>query len=267
MKKITTFVLLALVSSLMLSGLTSSVQAQVDPSILLKIASKAQTQVENQLSKMDTISPEVNQLFLQGTAEVNSIEDSLNNDDMSSARLHFLTAMKTFKKITQIISLSDMSTERTQLTATSSIKTRPTNDLDRLEKYVDSLKNIASKHNTEIDFSEIDKLIEDSRTQIRAENFDGVYDTINKIKKLSDDIQQKLREEANKTTSKRSQNYIEKYLEIVDKLIEQANEQGSSEELIDKLTQAKENLSNATNKGQIIKEIRNIILLKHQLNQ
>ena len=266
MKKITTFILLILVSSLVFNGLTSSAQAQIDPNILLKISLKAKSQVDTQLSKMDSVSSEVNQLFLQASAEVDQIEDSLENDDVSSARLHFLTAMKTFKKITHMISSSDSVSEKTQL-AKSSMKRIPTHDIDRLGKYVDHLKNIAKRHNVDIDFSEIDRLFEDAKTQIREKNFDGVYNTIHELKQLSHEIQQKLREEANKASPSRTHNYIQRYLEIVDKLIEKAKEQGSSEEIIDKLTHARENLSNATNKGQIIKEIRNIILLKHQLQQ
>jgi len=266
MKKITTFILLILVSSLVFNGITISAQAQIDPNILLKISLKAKSQVETQLSKMDSVPSEVNQLFLQASSEVDQIEDSLENDDVSSARLHFLTAMKTFKKITHMISSSDSVSEKTQLVK-SSINRKPTHDIDRLENYVDNLKNIAQRHNVDIDFSEIDRLIEDAKTQIREENFDGVYNTLHELKQLTHDIQKKLREEANKAAPSRTHNYILRYLEIADHLIEQAKDQGSSEELIDKLTEARENLSNATNKGQIIKEIRNIIKLKHQIEQ
>lgn len=266
MKKITTFVLLVLVSSLVLNGLTSTAQAQIDPNILLKISLKAKSQVETQLSKMDSVPSEANQLFLQASTEVKQIEDSLENDDVSSARLHFLTAMKTFKKITQMISSSDSVSEKTQL-ATSPMNRKPIHDIDRLEKYVDNLKNIAKKHNVDIDFSEIDELFEDARTQIREKNFDAISSTIQELKQLSYDIQQKLREESNKSTSSRTYNYIQRYLEIIDDLIEKAKDQGFSEELIDKLTMAKENLSSATNKGEIIKEIRNIIKLKQQLGR
>ena len=264
MKIVTTFVLLVLVTSLMFGGLTSSAQAQIDPYILLKIASKAKLQVESQLSKMDSVSSTANQLFRQASSEVRLIEEALENDDISSARLHFLTAMKTFKKIT--IMTSDDKTERAELAATS-IKRKPTNDLDRLEKYVGSLKEIASKHNVDVDFSEIDRLLENARAQIREDKLDEVYDTIHQLKRLGIEIQHKIRELTNQTTTDRATNYVQRYLHFVDQLIETANEKGSSQELIDKLNQAKENLSNATDRGQIIKEIRNIILLKHQIAQ
>ena len=50
MKKITSFVLLILVSSMVLGGMTNTAQAQNDPTILLKIAKQAQKQLENQIN-------------------------------------------------------------------------------------------------------------------------------------------------------------------------------------------------------------------------
>ena len=50
MKTVTTFALLVLVASMALGGMTSNVSAAEDPAILLKIATRAQEQIQNQIS-------------------------------------------------------------------------------------------------------------------------------------------------------------------------------------------------------------------------
>ena len=58
--------------------------------------------------------------------------------------------------------------------------------------------------------------------------------------------------------------YAQKYLEQLDRLIEHAKKQGVSDEIIEKLETAKENLSSADNPAEIVKEIRKIMSIKDQ---
>ena len=50
MNSIVTFSLLILVASMAIGGMTNSIYAQDDPAILLKLAKRAQNQIENQIS-------------------------------------------------------------------------------------------------------------------------------------------------------------------------------------------------------------------------
>jgi len=84
MKKITSFVLLILVSSMVLGGMTNTAQAQSDPTILLKIAKHAQKQLENQINQNS--SDKTKQLFKEGTRQIMALEESLKNNDIDSAK-------------------------------------------------------------------------------------------------------------------------------------------------------------------------------------
>ena len=81
MKTITTFGLLILVASMALGGMTSNVSAQDnDPTVLLKIAKRAQEQIHNQISTDS--SDKVKRLFQEGTQKVNALEKSLRSDNV-----------------------------------------------------------------------------------------------------------------------------------------------------------------------------------------
>lgn len=65
-------------------GMTHTVQAQTDPSILLKIAKQAQNQLENQINQDS--SDKAKQLFREGTQQMKALEESLANNDVESAK-------------------------------------------------------------------------------------------------------------------------------------------------------------------------------------
>lgn len=266
MKTIGTFALLILVASMALGGMTNNVFAAEDPAFYLKIAKRAQEQIQNQIS---TDSPDkVKKLFEEGTRQVNALEKSLRSDDVSSAKEHFLSAMKIFKQISRHLSASDTVSDVASKFETSVKDTvrDPSNDLDRLQAYVKSLKTIAEKHNALIDFSELYELFSIARQQIDAKQFTQAQETVHKIKETIVEVNKELREKAAKQESQRAKEYAQKYLEQLDRLIENAKKQGISDEIIKKLVTAKENLSSATNPNEIIEEIRKIMSMKDQFD-
>jgi len=153
MKKITSFVLLILVSSMILGGMTNTAQAQTDPTILLKIAKQAQKQLENQINQNS--SDKTKQLFKEGTRQIMALEESLKNNDIDSAKKYFLSAMKIFKEISQ--QLTNNQSSQVEVYTLKNTVTDPSADLFRMQEYVNNLKIIAKKYNTPINFSEIVK--------------------------------------------------------------------------------------------------------------
>ena len=216
MRTITSFGLLALVVSMVFSGIPISVEAQADPNILLKIASQAQKQIETQISNQQ-VSDEVQKLFEEGSAKVDSLKDSLENDDISSARNHFLSAMKIFKKISQMI------LERPTVGAAISVSNTAyslSSDLERVVKFLSKLKAIAEKHDSGIDFSEIDRLISITKSNIYDGNFDETKKNIVQIKRLLSDIKTTLVAQANESKTARAKDFAQKHLEKLANLIE-----------------------------------------------
>jgi len=260
MKKIASFVLLILVSSMILGGMTNPAQAQTDPSILLKIAKHAQKQLENQINQDS--SDKIKQLFKDGAQQIKVLEESLKNNEIDLAKQHFLSAMRIFKEVSQQLSINQSSpAEMTTLKATAE---DPSADLLRMQNYVDNLRTIAKKYNTSVDFSEIDDLFVTAKKQIMDRQFDDALQTISKIKQITVDFNNKIREYASQQEQSRAKEYAQKYLEQLDRLIENAKNKGLSEDIIQKLETARENLSSATDPHEIIKQVREIISIKEQ---
>jgi hypothetical protein len=264
MKSIATFALLILVASMALGGMTGSAFAADDPAIL-KIAKRAQEQISNQIS--DHSSDKIKRLFEEGTQQVRFLEKSLQNDDVNSAKEHFLSAMNIFKEISRHLTTSDSVSDIESQDESSSVRDtakNPSDDLQRLQSHVNNLKTIAKKYDASIDFSELDELFVKARQQISDHQFAQALDTIHEIKETIVDVNKELREEASKQESQRAKVYAQKYLEQLDRLIENAKKQGVSDEIIEKLEFAKENLSSMDDPRQIIEEIRKIMSLKDQ---
>ena len=265
MKTITTFGLLILVASMVLGGMTSSVSAADDPTVLLKIAKRAQEQIHNQISADS--SDKIKRLFEQGTQNVEALEKALRNDDVSSAKEYFLSAMKIFEEISRHLTTSNTVSDTVPQAESASVRSTvrdPSNDLQRLQVYVNSLKTIAKKYNTSIDFSELDELFAEARKQVSDKQFTLATETLHEIKETIVEVNKELREEAAKQESERAKKYAQQYLEQLDRLIEQAKKQGVANEIIEKLETARENLSSADNPKKIVEEIRKIISIKDQ---
>ena len=262
MKTITTFGLLILIASMVLGGMTSSVSAADDPTVLLKIAKRAQEQIHNQISADS--SDKIKRLFEQGTQNVEALEKALRNDDVSSAKEYFLSAMKIFEEISRHLTTSNTVSDTAPQVESDSVRSTvrdPSNDLQRLQVYVNSLKTIAKKYNTSIDFSE---LFAEARKQVSDKQFTLATETLHEIKETIVEVNKELREEAAKQESERAKKYAQQYLEQLDRLIEQAKKQGVANEIIEKLETARENLSSADNPKKIVEEIRKIISIKDQ---
>jgi hypothetical protein len=275
MKTITTFGLLILVVSMVLGGMTSNVSAQDSSAqdssaqdssaqdssaILLKIAKRAQKQIQNQIS-IDS-SDEIKRLFEDGTEKVNALEESLRNNDNTSAKEYFLSAMKIFTDISRQLTIPNTTSQAETDSVKSTVKD-PSNDLKRLQVYANSLKTIAKKYNTSID-SELDGLFAKARQQITDYQFAPASETLHEIKETIVEVNKELRQEALKQESQRAKEYAQRYLEQLDRLIENAIKQDVADEIIEKLKTAKENLSLAENPSKIVEEIRKIMNIKDQ---
>jgi len=260
MNKITSFALLILVSSLALGGVTHTAQAETDPSILLKIAKQAQSQLENQMNK--DVSDKTKQLFKEGTQEIKNLEESIKNNDTDSAKNHFLSAMRIFKEISQ--QLSNIKSPQPEMAAFKAPTKDPSADLKRMQDYIKNLKIIVKKYNTSINFSELDDLFVSARKQISDKQFDDAVETISKIKQITIDLNNKIREHASKQKQSHATAYAQTYLEQLDRLIENARSQGLSKNTIQKLETAKANLSSTTDPNEIIMQIKEIISIKEQ---
>jgi len=259
MKSIAIFGLLILTASLALGGMTNNVFAQENPSILSQIANRAQEQIQNQIS--NDSSEEIKKLFEEGKKEVEALEESLSNNDLASAKKYFLSAMKIFTQISH--QLNTVQTTQTETDITQTIH-NPSNDLLRMQGYVTNLKTIAKNHNASMDFSSLDQSFEIAKNQINNYQFKEASQTIHEIKKIIIELNVELRQQTSQQESNRAQAFAQKYLKQINRLIEHGQNTGMPEDIMQKFESARESLTLALSPSEVIKEVRNILLLQQQ---
>jgi len=245
---------------LILGNMTNITYAQDDPSILIKIAKRAQDQIQNQITEKTSL--EIKNLFEDGKNEFNALENSLSNNDLTSAKEHFLSTMKIFTEVSR--KLASNQTSQNEIKTTQPTPNNPSNELLRMYSYVNNLKSIAQKHNSSVDFSYLDQLFVSAQNQIRNHQFNEAAQTIQEIKQNIIEINAKLRQEASQQEQTRAQSFAQKYLIQLDRLIEHSQVTGQSQDVIQKLELARENLISAESPSEIILEVRNIMLIQQQ---
>ncbi len=260
MKSIAIYGILILTVSLVFGGMTNTVSAQENPWILVKIAKRAQDQIQIQISNDSP--KEIKKLFEEGKKEAESIEESISTNDLTSAKEHFLSTMRIYTEISHQLATTQISHPENSTTQTT--QPNPSNDLLRMYGYVNNLKGIAKNYNSTFDFSKLNELFVIARNQINSNQFNEASQTIHEIKKNIIDINAELRQQASHQESNRAQAFAQKYLKQLDRLIELAQDTGKSKDIIQKLEVARESLTLATSPGNIIKEVRNILLLQQQ---
>ena len=259
MKSIAIYGLLVLTASLTLGGMTNTVFAQENPSILSQIATRAQEQIQIQMSNES--SEELKKLFEEGKNEVEALDESLSNNDLTSAKKHFLSSMKIFTNISH--QLTTVQTIKSEINTIQTVP-NPSNDLLRMQSYVNSLKVIAKNQNAPLDFSSLDQSFAIAKNQINNNQFEEATQTIHEIKKIIIEFNTELRHQASQQESNRAQAFAQKYLKQLDRLIEHGQNTGMPEDIMQKFEYSRENLTLATSPSGVIKEVRNILLLQQQ---
>ena len=259
MKSVTIFVFLILTVSLALGGATNLVYAQDNPHILIRIAQGAQDKIQSQISSDS--SEEIKNLFEEGQRGVLALENALSNNDLTSAKEHFLSTMKIFTNLSH-----QLASNQTAQTEARTIPTapNPSNDLHRMQGYVNSLKVIANNQNATVDFTSVDNLFLDAKTQINNYRYTEATQTVQQIKEAIIELNAELRQQASQQETNRAQAFAQKYLKQLDRLIEHAQITGMSEDIIEKLKTSSGSLSLATSPSEVVSEVRNILLLQQQ---
>ncbi|HJJ22888.1 MAG TPA: hypothetical protein OQH54_04140 [Nitrosopumilus sp.] len=245
MKTLALFTIFVLIFGTVSTSLVNDAYAQKDPNILLHIATQADKQILNQLDRAygDSVPSDIQALYEKGHTAVESLESSLP-DDMEQARENFLTAMKSFKQITRMI--SEPITEA-RLTTSSDVSDRDLkSELNRLHKYFQSLKTVSDNHNTGIDFSEIKELFAQAREQINSGEIETATETIQQLESLIDTTKNNIREHSSNSASDR----------IIEFALKQLNK---IKDILDKATSVDPDMPELEEANSIIQEIETLI--------
>jgi hypothetical protein len=237
MKKLALFAIIVLIFGTISPSLVNHAYGQNDPSILLRIAVQADEQIVNQLNGIyeNKIPNNIEILYEKGHLSVESLNESLSNDDIEKAKQDFLLAMNSFMQISRIIS---QSSEKVVVVTVSEKSNRNiSSEIDRLEKYVKSLENISKKYdvNVESNFIKIHALIQELRVEIN--NVNKVHTGIKEIKIILDSIKNDIRESASKHKSDFIKRFLDRLLDKITNQLIMAEDNGVDQTQISKASE------------------------------
>src|SRR5438270_2119413 len=209
--KTLSFVLLVLVVSIILTNLPSSSYADPNLDTLLRIATQARDNINIQLSQLPTVPDEINQLYTQGSKETDALAQSVSQEDQTSSKAHFLSAMKIFKEINDKISSLTPAATSEQTTQISTLQLG--SEINRIQSLGDKLKTIAITNNVEIDFTKFNQIMQDARKNLDVGNTDQVNKDLQTANQVILDVHQLLADAAKKKTSDRAKDFTEKQIQ------------------------------------------------------
>jgi len=259
------FVLFVLVGSMILASIPSQIYADPQLDSLLRIANQARDNIKIRLSQLATIPDEIAKLYEQGSAETDALAQSVAQEDITSSKQHFLSAMKLFKETSDKISSSAPAIVGEPLPPTDTSRLK--NAIATIEKTAERIKAVATKNNVSIDFTEFDKLMHIARQNLEEGKADEVAKTLEIAKQFLLDAHNSLSAAAKQRAPDRAKAFAAKQIERLDKLIAQAKELNSSQDIIDTLEVAKAKLQVTSNTTEIKTEIKDINTIKEKLNE
>ena len=234
MKKLAIFTILVLICGTTSPSLVTNAYGQNDPSILLRIAVQADKQIINQLDQVygTQIPNNIQILYDNGQKAVESLDESLSNDDVEKAKQDFLLAMNSFMQISRTISHS--SQQVSQMTISEKSNNQLSNEIDRLVKYSKTLEKLSKKYdvNVESDFIKINQLVGKLQSQIDDSNTNS-DDIINQIKNILKSIKSDIHEAAGNQRSDRIKQLLNQLLDEIDENLKTAEMNGVDKTQID----------------------------------
>ena len=234
MKKLAIFTILVLICGTTSPSLVTNAYGQNDPSILLRIAVQADKQIINQLDQVygTQIPNNIQILYDNGQKAVESLDESLSNDDVEQAKQDFLLAMNSFMQISRTISHS--SEQISQMTVSEKSNKQLSNELDRLVKYSKTLEKLSKKYNVSVesDFIKINQLVEKLQSQIDESNVNS-DDIINQIKSILKSIKSDIHEAAVNQRSDRIKQLLNQLLDEINENLKLAETNGVDKIQID----------------------------------
>ena len=207
-------ILLALVGTLILNG---PIQSYADPQLdaLLQIATQARENLKMNISQINNVPDEITNLFNQGSNETDALSNSINQNDVTSARQHFLSAMNFFKVTNEKINSLNI-TQTNDQAQTSTLQLQ--SEISRIEKIGEMLKTISITNHASLDFSQFDQLIQKAKQDLDNGNTSEASKSIDEANSIVIDAHHSLTEVAKQRTSERAKDFTEKQIDRLGKI-------------------------------------------------
>ena len=207
--KTLSFVLIALVGTMILN---LPVQSYADPQLdtLLRIATQARDHLSIAISQINNVSNEITNLYNQGSSETNDLSKSVDQQDVTSAKQHFLSAMQFFKatndKINSLNATASTEPQRPDIIQLQS-------EIIRMDSIGKRLKTIAITNQVDIDFTQLDQFIQTAKQDLDADNIENASKAIQGANQFVNDVHHSLTLVAKQRTSDRAKDFTAKEIQ------------------------------------------------------
>ena len=204
--KILTIMIAALVGTLILNG---PIQSYADPQLdsLLRIATQARDNLSISISQITNVPDEITQLYKQGSDETDALATAVDKQDASSARQHFLSAMKFFKttndKLNSLNTTASSDQQRTDIIQLQS-------EITRMETVGARLKTIALTNHVDLNFTQLDQLIKKAKQNLDESKINDASKSIQAANQFVIDAHHSLATTAQQRTSDRAKDFTVK---------------------------------------------------------
>ncbi len=241
--KISAIIIVSLVGTFILNGIHESyADSQLDT--LLRIASQARDNLSVNISQINSVPIEISQLFKQGSDETDALAKAVNQQNITSARQHFLFAMKLFKQTNDDISSLNMTTSN-DLQRADVIQLQ--SEIVRIDKIGETLRSIAITNHVDINFTQFDQIIQQANNDLNVSNIADASKSIDAANHFLVDAHNSLVEVAKQKTTDRAKDFTVKQFERLNK-IEAAN----SSQNVMPVTPQNDSLTNANSTNSTI---------------
>ena len=189
-------------------GMIPTIYADSNNDDLLRIALEADQQILLQINSIygSTIPSHIKSLYEQGHQSVIELENSIENNSEESKE-NFLSALKSFKQISKFIQKSSDTANNLE-NKYKSYK----DEIQRLEKFINSLKSASQKLNSSIDFTIVDSLLSEIKQKI-SNNENDTRQQIDELKSLTHSLKQQIHETSSHKNQDKFINFMQNQLD------------------------------------------------------
>ena len=207
--KTLSFVLIALVGLMILN---LPVQSYADPQLdtLLRIATQARDHLSITISQINNVPNEITNLYNQGSSETNDLAKSVDQQDVTSAKQHFLSAMQFFKTTNDKINSLNV-TASTDQQSPDIIQLQ--SEIIRMDNIGKRLKTIAITNQVDINFTQLDQFVQTATQDLNTGNIEDASKAIQDANQFVNDVHHSLTLVAKQRTSDRAKDFTEKEIQ------------------------------------------------------
>ncbi len=247
---------LFLIATICFVTIPSSVQADSQLDVLIKITQNTQAQIKKDIDQMNNPPQKIHDFYDSGAKQSSLLIQAVENEDDVSAKQHFIDAMIAFKQASLAISENQ---PQAAIVDHSSI-------INKYASNIEKLKIISTKLKTDIDFEKIDHLLALAKANNAQGKLEQAKDTLNEVASEGKQIQKLLHEISEKNKILKAKQFVQKHAERIQNLILQAKTFGL-DKTANELEQSQIQLLQANTTNQIKQQFKIIIVHQQKVEQ